>query len=159
MRLTKKKYVFKESRKRKNITRIRRKTFCGAQPEPEAEPKPKLTRARPLLKKKILIRTFNVRWSLDYDGSLTKALLNKSERIVKRQIKSILEDNISTSIKIKVTSISDYVVEVKLTYKNEPDYDDLDAFEDVKSLATSFDDDGNFPIKICENYLLSGQIV
>ena len=71
----------------------------------------------------------------------------------------MIENNISTSVSVKVASVSDFVVEVKLTYKNDADYDDLGTFSDIKSLAASIDDDGNYPIKVCENRLLSGQIV
>jgi len=172
MRLTKKRRMLrkpktfrikssKKSKRHQNIKRRGNKKIGGVGNEEPTIPDMPVQKKKTYKKapKKVMVRSFRVMWSLDYDGTLTKAQLGKGKRIAKREIKSMIENNISTSVSVKVASVSDFVVEVKLTYKNDADYDDLGTFSDIKSLAASIDEDGNFPIKVCENRLLSGQIV
>lgn len=92
--------------------------------------------------KQNLVRSFKIKWSLydDYDGDDS---INKVQKIIIKQTKSIIERNANVSVKL--TPLSSYVFRVDVKYKSRDDYDDIDQFDLLVSYAENIHNDGNYP--------------
>ena len=106
---------------------------------------------------KDLVRSFKLEWEVDVD-KLTKAKMKEIQKFVAEETKFMLESNSNASVKL--TLLSDYVFQVDIKYKSQADYDDIDEFSLLKSLAQDIDSDGNHPFKIgTESHLTYAKIV
>ena len=106
---------------------------------------------------KDLVRSFKLKWDVDVD-KLTKAKMKEIQKFVAEETKFMLESN--SNVSVKLTLLSDYVFQVDIKYKSQADYDDIDEFSLLKSLAQDIDSDGNHPFKIgTESHLTYAKII
>lgn len=84
--------------------------------------------------------------------------MKEIQKFVAEETKFMLESN--SNVSVKLTLLSDYVFQVDIKYKSQADYDDIDEFSLLKSLAQDIDSDGNHPFKIgTESHLTYAKII